>query len=194
MKKAKILIVEDEFVIAENLSLILQDLKYEVIGIASKYTNALEVLKTQLPDLVLIDIVLAGSKDGIDLAHEINLKYKIPFIFSTSHSDPLTVKKAKEANPNGYLLKPFNKANIFTTIEMALAGNQNNRNQQHANALAQLSEREVDVYNFLLKGKTDQEISDQLFISLHTVKSHVKNILIKLSVKNRLEAVTLINN
>jgi DNA-binding NarL/FixJ family response regulator len=194
MKKAKILIVEDEFVIAENLSLILQDLKYEVTGIASKYTNALENLETQLPDLVLIDIVLAGSKDGIDLAHEINLKYKIPFIFSTSHSDPLTVKKEKEANPNGYLLKPINKANILTTIEMALAGNQNNRNQQHANALAQLSEREVDVYNFLLKGKTDQEISDQLFISLHTVKSHVKNILIKLRVKNRLEDVTLINN
>jgi DNA-binding NarL/FixJ family response regulator len=194
MKKSKILIVEDESIIAENLRYILNDLNYEVIGIASKYSIAIELIKAQLPDIVLIDIILGGSKGGIDLAHEINLKYKIPFIFSTSHSDPLTVKKAKEAKPNGYLLKPFSKANIFTTIEMALAGSQNSINQRYANTLAQLSEREIDVYNVLLKGKTDQEISDQLFISLHTVKSHVKNILIKLSVKNRLEAVTLVNN
>ena len=194
MKKTKILIVENEYIIAENLRYILNGLNYEVIGVASKYSIAIDIIKAQLPDIILIDIILGGAKNGIDLAHEINLKYKIPFIFSTSHSDQLTVQKAKEAKPNGYLLKPFNKANIFTVIEMALASSQNNQNQQHDSILAQLSEREIDVYNILLKGKTDQEISDQLFISLHTVKSHIKKILLKLDVKSRLEAVTLINN
>jgi len=194
MSKAKILIVEDEFLIAEKLNLILQDLEYEVIGIASKYSKAINIIETRLPDIILIDIVLGGAKDGIDLAHEVNLKYKIPFIFSTSHSDKATVTRAKDAQPNGYLLKPFNKANIFTTIEMALASHQNSRNQRLTDLLSELSEREADVYKVLLAGKTDQEISDQLFISVHTVKSHLKNILIKLAVKNRLEAVALANN
>jgi DNA-binding response OmpR family regulator len=83
MIPTKILIVEDESIIAENISFILNDLNYEVIGIASKYSIAIDIIKTKLPDIVLIDIVLAVSKDGIDLAHEINLKYKSPFIFST---------------------------------------------------------------------------------------------------------------
>jgi DNA-binding NarL/FixJ family response regulator len=191
MSKTKILIVEDEFIIAEKLRFILQDLEYEVIGIASKYSKALSIMEEQLPDLILIDIVLAGAKDGIELAHQINLKHKKPFIFITSHSDIDTVKRAKDVKPNGYLVKPFKKADIFTTIEIALANNV--KDSKLSIIMSGLSGREGEVYSALLEGKTDQEISDKLFITVNTVKTHLKSIFIKLNVKNRLEAVTFIN-
>ena len=118
MKKIKVLVVEDEMVISMNLISILEDLGYEVLEPAISFDEAVEVLATQKPDIVLLDIQIYGNKNGVDLGHHINATCAIPFIFISSNSDSNTIKEAKETNPSSYLLKPFNQDDIFTSIEI----------------------------------------------------------------------------
>lgn len=186
MTEINVLIVEDEVIIAEDIKQVLLSLNYRVVGIATKYSAALEALDKKQVDLVLVDIMLGGNKNGIDLAHQIRDQYKTPFVFLTSHADAATVRKAKETRPNAYLLKPFSKDDLFTTLEIALADR-----QAEKQPLPGLSDREMDVFNALSEGHTDQEIADLLFISLNTTKTHLKSIYKKLQVRNRLEAVSL---
>ncbi len=116
----KILIVEDELIIAEDVKNMLTTMEYEVVDVAMDYDEAIAILETQKPNLILLDVNLNSHKDGIDLAELINEKYKIPFIFTTSYSDSLTLNRAKDTNPINYLVKPFKKEQLFSTIEMAL--------------------------------------------------------------------------
>lgn len=120
MDKVKILVVEDEIIIADDICDILDELGYEVDLPVISYSQAVEVLDNNPPDLIIIDIQLAGRRDGIDLAWTVKDKYQIPFIFLTSNADAATVDRAKKVNPPAYLLKPFNKNDLFTTIEIAL--------------------------------------------------------------------------
>ena len=121
MNKANILIVEDEVVIASDIQEMLEEIGHKVVGIAITAREALNVLQTKKVDLVLLDIFIKGEKDGIDLAEELQKNYPIPFIYLTSHSDPLTVEKAVQTNPTGYIVKPFEKADIYTAVELALS-------------------------------------------------------------------------
>jgi DNA-binding LytR/AlgR family response regulator len=119
-KPLKIIVVEDEMIIAESIYRSLKSLNYNALEPVPNYTSALELIASEKPDLVLIDIRLSGSKDGIDLANEINSVYSIPFIFLTSNSDPLTIERAKKTHPAAYLLKPFSKADLYSSIEIGL--------------------------------------------------------------------------
>lgn len=116
----KILIVEDELIIAEDVKNMLTHMEYDVIGVAMDYDEAITILEDKKPDLILLDVNLNSQKDGIDLAEIINEKYKIPFIFTTSYSDSLTLNRAKNTHPINYLVKPFKKEQLFSTIELAL--------------------------------------------------------------------------
>jgi DNA-binding LytR/AlgR family response regulator len=118
----KILIVEDEPLIADDLAFILEDEGYEVIGKAIDFDEAKELLK-QKPDLVLLDISLDGDEDGIEVAQYINEKYQIPFIFVTSHSDKLTINRVKKTNPCGFIVKPFKASEIRSGISIVLYKN-----------------------------------------------------------------------
>ncbi len=120
MSKIKILIVEDELIIAEDLKDILESLDYEVCGIAISAREALQLLEEHAPDIALLDIQIKGGKDGIELANDINEQFKIPFIFLSSHADAATLERAKQVKPFGYLVKPFQEKDIHTTVEMAL--------------------------------------------------------------------------
>jgi DNA-binding LytR/AlgR family response regulator len=115
-----ILIVEDELIIAEDMSNILTGQGYQVTGIAMDAFEAVELLNAQRPDLVLLDINLSGKTDGIMLAEKINQTYGVPFIFTTSYTDGPTVERAKKVNPLNYLVKPFKPEQLFTTIELAM--------------------------------------------------------------------------
>lgn len=115
----RLLIVEDEPIIARDLAYMLEDLGYEVIGIAHSANDAMNILQKEEPNLVLLDINLAGSLTGIDLAHWINQKMKLPFIFLTSYSDKETLAKAKITEPSGYLVKPIDEQNLKSTLEIA---------------------------------------------------------------------------
>lgn len=121
MSKLKILIVEDELVIAEDLKEILEELGYEVCGIAISSREALALIDEKSPDLALLDVQIKGGKDGIELAAEINENYHLPFIMLTSHADIHTINRAKAVNPYGYLVKPFNEKEILAGIELAMA-------------------------------------------------------------------------
>lgn len=120
MNKVKILVVEDEVIIADNLCDTLDELNYETLEPAINYTEALEIISEETPDIAILDIELGGRKTGIDLAVEIKKKYDFPFIFLTSNADAATLEKAKKVNPSGYLVKPFTKEELYTTIEIAL--------------------------------------------------------------------------
>lgn len=100
----------------------LEEIGYEIVDNVIVYEQAEEVLKNNHVDLVLIDIILASDKTGIDLGKHIREKYNIPFIFVTSNSDRATVENAKTVKPNGYLVKPFEQQDLYTSIEIALSG------------------------------------------------------------------------
>lgn len=120
MKKIKIHVIENEVIIADNLCDTLEELGYECFEPSLNYSDAVESLKTNQPDIAIIDIQLGGKKTGIDLAQHINDNYKLPFIFLTSNTDPLTINQAKKVNPYSFLTKPFIKEGIYSAIEIAL--------------------------------------------------------------------------
>jgi DNA-binding LytR/AlgR family response regulator len=121
MSKLKILIVEDEMIIANDMKFMLTSVGYVVCGIAKTIESALKLLEDQRPDLALLDINLGKGLEGVQLSEIINERFKIPFIFCTSYSDSSTVTAAKKVQPSGYLLKPFTKDDLFVSIEIALS-------------------------------------------------------------------------
>jgi two-component system, LytTR family, response regulator LytT len=120
MMKTKIGVVEDEVIIADNICNILEQLGYDVMEPASGYAEALEMIQKEKPDIMLLDINLNGKKDGIDLAWKIKEEYDIPFIFLTANADTATIERAKQINPPAYLIKPFNKDDLYSAIEISV--------------------------------------------------------------------------
>lgn len=120
MNKVKILVVEDEIIIADNICDTLSDLGYHALEPVINYTEAIESIKTENPDIAILDIQLSGSKSGIDLAKKIKDTYDFPFIFLTSNADTATLNEAKKVMPPAYLVKPFSKEELYTAIEIAL--------------------------------------------------------------------------
>src|ERR1700712_3721751 len=121
MKTLKVGIVEDELVIARTIVNTLDELGYSCSGPAINYTEAMEMLENNLPDLVLLDIQLSGKKDGIDVAQKINEIYRLPFIFLTANSDAETIDRAKKVKPHAYIVKPFTREELFAAIEIAFS-------------------------------------------------------------------------
>jgi len=120
MDNAKILIVEDESIVALDIKLTLESLQYLVTGIAKNFTQALEKIEILLPELILMDINLKKSQDGIDTVLEIQKKYDIPIIYLTAYTDEKTIRRAVQTNPVGYLVKPFNPEELNATIQLGL--------------------------------------------------------------------------
>jgi DNA-binding NtrC family response regulator len=115
----KIFIVEDQFIEANDLQLILERAGHYVCGIAKSVNAAIEYLKTDKPDIVLLDIFLKGSQTGIDLAPLLTAE-NVPFIFISANSDPSTFDAAKATMPDGFLIKPFRKLDILVALDIAV--------------------------------------------------------------------------
>ena len=120
MDKIRMLVVEDESIVAKDIQQTLIRLGYDVPATASSAQNAYARLEELDPDLVFLDIKLKGDLDGIHIAEHIKQKYDIPVIFLTSFVDKNTLDRAKITEPYGYLVKPFNESDLQTTVEMAL--------------------------------------------------------------------------
>lgn len=129
----KVLIVEDELIIAHHIKDILESNDYEVVGIAKSYDAGLEKLTAHKPDLVLLDIQIDGSKDGVALASTIRSEFHIPFVFISSHTDRATIDRAKECEPYGFLVKPFEEDDIFVAVEIALSNYSKEQNSNETN-------------------------------------------------------------
>lgn len=114
----KILIVEDQFIEANNLKLILQNAGYQVLPIARTVPEAMSIVGENQPDIVLLDIFLKTHETGIDLARILKQK-SIAFIFLSANSDPATFKEAKETGPYGFLVKPFRTEDVLAMLDIA---------------------------------------------------------------------------
>jgi cellulose synthase/poly-beta-1,6-N-acetylglucosamine synthase-like glycosyltransferase/CheY-like chemotaxis protein len=117
--KPQIMVVEDENITALDLADKLKDLGYEISAVVSSGSLAIEKARKLHPDLILMDILLKGDMDGIEVTKSIEDLF-IPVVYLTSYSDKKTLKRARETSPYGYIIKPYNKAELKTTIEMAL--------------------------------------------------------------------------
>lgn len=135
----KILVVEDEFLIAEDIRIQLEQLQYKVV-VVSSYEQAVESLELLKIDLVILDIKLGGIKDGIDLAEYISTKYQLPYIFLSSLTSPDYIERAKKVHPYAYLIKPFNLREVRIAIELALVNYA--RDQREVTQNSEISEPE----------------------------------------------------
>ena len=120
MQGERVLIVEDEKIIAFDLQRRLKSFGFEVIGSCSTGAEALELCAKDKPDIVLMDIMLEGDLDGIETAKLLLEKYQVPSIFLTAYSDAATLDRAKAAQPLAYIIKPFKERELYTTIDVAL--------------------------------------------------------------------------
>jgi len=121
MSGEKILIVEDDDIIARVEDWRLKNLGYTVCGRATNGAEAMELVVNKKPDVVLMDINIKGDIDGIETAKMIKKGFNIPVIYVTSHSDGATIVRAKETKPDGFILKPFEDNDLRVAIELALS-------------------------------------------------------------------------
>jgi len=119
-KKTRVLIVEDEAMTAMDLHDTLISLGYEVVGTSATGEKAVDIALNMVPDLVLMDICLAGEMDGISAAEEIRVKSDIPVIYTTAFSDEDFLKRASITEPYSYIIKPYNYRELHSNMEIAL--------------------------------------------------------------------------
>lgn len=117
-----VLVVEDEAIVALDIERRLKNLGYAVAGTASTAQEAVRLAAQESPDLVLMDIRLRGSTDGIEAGRQIREQYAIPVVYLTAHADEQTLARAKATAPHGYVIKPFDEEKLRVTLELALAG------------------------------------------------------------------------
>ncbi|MCH7414594.1 response regulator [Belliella sp. R4-6] len=120
MKEERILVVEDDINIAENIEEILELLGYVNIDIANSANQAIKIVKKYRPDMIFMDIKLKGDKDGIELGEILKQMVDVPLVFVTSYSDPTIIERAKRINPAGFIVKPFNTNDIHAIVEIVL--------------------------------------------------------------------------
>ena len=169
MSKTKILIVEDERITAEDLKNTLENMGYEVTGLASSADSFYTCLSTGKPDLVLMDIYLKGPKDGIELATEIKEKYQLPVIYLTAYSDSNILERAKITEPFGFILKPFQDRELHSNIEMALHKDRMEKHITHLNAILKAIR---DVNQLIVRVKNKKELLQKTCETLISTKAY----------------------
>ena len=164
LEKTKILIVEDEMIIAANISLQLTTLGYEVTGIIPRGEDALLHIEDNKPDILLLDINLKGKLDGIETAEAMRKTHNIPVIYLTANIDDAHFNRAKKTNPHGFISKPFKKLDLQRAIELTI-------NQLQSQAL------EIDPPKN--NGSQPFILSDSIFVRHNNtmVKVEIKDIL-----------------
>jgi len=190
----KILIVEDEMLIAESLKQMLIDMGHTDITVCRKVSVAFQYVSKGEFDLAILDINIEGNFEGIEIGRKCADR-NVPFFYSTSYSDSDTVLKAKQTLPGSYVIKPFSPEEIMVALELTLMHHNNTKGHtdQLLKAIAQfdLSRREGEILAFVLKRLSTAEISEKLFLSSNTVKFHLKNLFQKTDTKGRKELIEL---
>lgn len=148
MKKIKILVVEDEFIIAMEIQDRLENLGYEVIDLVPSGEEAIELIAEEEPDLVLMDIILRGKIDGVEAVREIRKRHDIPIIYLTANADEDTFQRAKITEPSGYILKPVEERELQIAIEIALYKSQMQKKVANRKAMTFFEKEEELVERF----------------------------------------------
>lgn len=189
-----LLIVEDNPLIAADIQSFLQSEGFKIVGIAHDGVEALDMLASRKPNIVILDIHLGTGMSGLEIGEVIHDKYNIPFIFLTSFDDEKTLSEAQQHSPFGYIVKPFQERTLITTIKLALS---NYNKVKQADIISKvgieqifdckITDQELKIINALVQGKSYKAIALEIFVTQNTIKYHVKNIYRKLKIKGRSE-------
>ena len=132
MNNTKILIIEDETIVALDIKRIVKNLGYEVTDTVTNFESAINSVEKNRPDIILSDINLNSDKNGIDIIETIQKKDFIPTIYITAYSDELTIQRAIKTNPMGYILKPFRKDDIKSALLLTIYKLQNEKIEKNS--------------------------------------------------------------
>ncbi len=198
MDAIRILIVDDHHVVRKGLRMVLElEADFEIIAEASEGNEALKQYELQHPDIVLLDLQMEPM-DGISTLKEIKrVDPEAKVIVLTSYIDSTHALPAIEAGASGYLLKTADPDEIISAIRKAMIGKGTfdqvavqamAKGMQNRAKFAELTDREKEVLHLISQGKSNQEIAEELFIGIKTVKTHVSNIFSKLGVEDRTQA------
>lgn len=119
MEAIKVLIVEDEWIVSEEIKEVLKKNGFEITGQAEDAVSALKMARENKPDIALLDVNIKGDLDGIQLAHQLNESIHCGIIFLSAYEDAAFINRAKEVNPHAYLVKPFREANVVIALKLA---------------------------------------------------------------------------
>lgn len=180
MKQLQIMIVEDEPIIAQEISMVVEDLGYQVCALVMHSSEVAKAYAQCNPDLLLMDINLGHGEDGITLVKNLMQEKKTPFIFVTSYADKPTLDRAKAVNPDGYVIKPFDERDLQAAIEIAFA-----RFEKTNTGIPEPEEENTQKDNFL--------INQHLFVRHKNklVRLHPEHILYAEASSNYTQIVTL---
>ncbi|RXT07071.1 response regulator transcription factor [Ammoniphilus sp. CFH 90114] len=196
----KLYIADDHNIVREGLHLLFNQPQFQVIGESGDGETACREIRELMPDVALLDVSMP-KKDGIEAAREIKQQHPhMKVILLTIYTDEKFLVEAMRAGADGYVLKTIGRLELFEAIEKVLLGERFIDPSLTKQALLHvihstspeanlLSKREKDVLQLMAKGKTNKEISSELFLGTDTVKEYVTNVIKKLSCKNRTEAV-----
>ena len=192
MSELNILVVEDEALIAEDIATICNHHGYNVIETAHSGGEAICALEKYQLDLVLLDINLEDEVDGIDIAEFIVEKKKLPFIYITSYADKDTLERAKKTKPIGFIVKPFIEDQLLSTIEISLHNYAQGQipggldlAQLNSKIISPITEREFAILQHIYSGKTNIQMAGLEYLSINTIKYHIKQLYAKLDVHSR---------
>jgi DNA-binding NarL/FixJ family response regulator len=195
VNQINILIVEDEALVAAMIKEALSGTKYTARAVAFSKEAAEKYLLTEPIDAALLDINLNGQFEGIDIGRSIRDQHHIPFLYITAHADEQTLHNAKLTQPSGYIIKPFTERDILAGLEIALYNfHQRHTSSRDLNSVNQrlkepLSVRELDVLKLIFDGRTNQQMAEELFVSVNTIKTHLSRLFSKLNAGSRTEAI-----
>ena len=190
MMGKRIMIVEDEILVAIDIKMMLENHGYEVAGIAGNYAAAIRLFKDEKPDLMICDINLKTKKTGVDLVIKTRHDLKVPIIFVSAIVDDELLEQALSLNPESYLTKPFNENQLIVAVRRVLK-NGNGNKVYSDNGGATPTKRELEIIQLIAKGHTTKQIAKILNISFETVQSHRKNVLHKFKLNSSAELISI---
>jgi len=219
-RRARTIIVEDEWIVARDLQHILEEIGLQVMRLVRRPGDLPPLIDELRPELLVLDIDLGAEMDGIELAEQIQKTHPmIALLFVSAHAEPETLARIRRVDAHGFVVKPFARPQLEAAVEVALAradrnadqaqaalreiarvladagalpSERRNRDWRQIPGLDELSPREVQVLEALLAHRRPPQIAEDLGISPHTVRNHLKSIYAKCGVRSQAELLQLI--
>lgn len=219
--RARAIIVEDEWIVARDLQHILEELGVQILRLVRRPSEVAPLLTELEPELLVLDIDLDAEIDGIQLAEQVQRSHRCAVLFVSAHADSETLARIRRVDAHGFVVKPFTRPQLEAAVEVALARldrtddqaqaalreiarvladagalpqntERHTRDWRQVPGLDELSPREVQVLEALLAHRRPPQIAEDLGISPHTVRNHLKSIYAKCGVRSQAELLQLI--
>ena len=219
-RRARTIIVEDEWIVARDLQHILEEIGLQVLRLVRRPSDLPPLIDELRPELLVLDIELGAYIDGIELAEQVQKTHpNLALLFVSAHAEPETLQRIRRVDAHGFVVKPFARPQLEAAVEVALAradrsadqaqaalreiarvladagalpNERRNRDWRQIPGLDELSPREVQVLEALLAHRRPPQIAEDLGISPHTVRNHLKSIYAKCGVRSQAELLQLI--